>query len=192
MFSLSAIFGTTSALFMLAGSLPYIRGVLKNEIRPHVFSWFLWGMVDVIAAAAQLAGGAGAGSWATMAGAAGALIITFLAFQKRDKIIITRFDWIIFAVTLAIIPLWAVTREPVMAALLSTAINSAAFFITIKKTWHDPSSENALSYVLYTLGWGLSLLALSQYNLTSLLYPLVAVLLNGVVIALILRGKKAP
>lgn len=185
--------GVVSFILMLVGSVPYVRAVLKGETKPHLFSWIIWHLVDDIAVAAQFAAGAGAGLLATLAGSLASLGIAFLAIQRRAAITITRFDWSTFAITLSAIPLWIITKEPLSAALIATAINAAAFLITMRKAWADPASENATAYLVYTAGWLFGILALVDYNLTSTLYPLVGMIMNFAVALIVMfrpRGLK--
>lgn len=43
--------------------VPYVRSILKGRTRPHVFSWFIWGITTVIVFLAQLEADGGVGAW---------------------------------------------------------------------------------------------------------------------------------
>lgn len=43
--------------------LPYLLSVLRNQVKPHVFSWVIWASTTFIAFLAQLADNAGVGAW---------------------------------------------------------------------------------------------------------------------------------
>jgi hypothetical protein len=38
---------------------PYIRSIMRDETKPHVFSWVIWGTTTFVAFLAQLDGGRG-------------------------------------------------------------------------------------------------------------------------------------
>ncbi|VAX06896.1 hypothetical protein MNBD_GAMMA25-1518 [hydrothermal vent metagenome] len=50
-------------IITLVAFFPYIRSIIKNTIRPHVFSWVIWGMTTVVVFFAQLQDKGGAGAW---------------------------------------------------------------------------------------------------------------------------------
>jgi len=37
------IFSLIAIALTFAAFLPYIRAILRDEIKPHVFSWVIWG-----------------------------------------------------------------------------------------------------------------------------------------------------
>ena len=45
--------------------IPYFRDIFKRQTKPHIFSWFVWGLISIIAFFAQLAKGAGVGALVT-------------------------------------------------------------------------------------------------------------------------------
>ena len=42
---------------------PYIRSILNDAIKPHVFSWVIWGTTTSVVFLAQLEDNGGAGAW---------------------------------------------------------------------------------------------------------------------------------
>ncbi len=42
---------------------PYIRSIIKGAIKPHVFSWVIWGTTTFVVFLAQLEDNGGAGAW---------------------------------------------------------------------------------------------------------------------------------
>ncbi|PHS72188.1 MAG: hypothetical protein COB22_05675 [Cycloclasticus sp.] len=59
---------------------PYIRSILKGEVKPHVFSWVIWGTTTLIVFFAQLAGGAGVGAWPIGISSLITIYVAFLAY----------------------------------------------------------------------------------------------------------------
>ena len=48
------ILGIVAILLTLIAVIPYIRDILLNKIKPHAFSWFIWGLVTLIIFAAEI------------------------------------------------------------------------------------------------------------------------------------------
>lgn len=75
---------------------PYIRSFLRGEIKPHVFTWVIWGLGTWIVFFAQLADGVGAGAWVIGISGIISSYIAVLAYTKRGNIAITKSDWMFF------------------------------------------------------------------------------------------------
>lgn len=73
---------------------PYIRSIIRGSIKPHVFSWVIWGTTTFVLFLAQLEGHGGAGAWPIGVSGSITIFIAFLAFIKRSDIIITKTDWL--------------------------------------------------------------------------------------------------
>lgn len=46
-----------AVVLTFVGYAPYIRDTIKGKTKPHVYTWFVWGLVTAIAYALQLRGG---------------------------------------------------------------------------------------------------------------------------------------
>ena len=57
------LFSLLAIALTFIGFYPYIRGVLKNSIKPHFFSWLIWSLVTLVVFVAQLKEGGGLGAW---------------------------------------------------------------------------------------------------------------------------------
>ena len=82
---------------------------------------------------------------------------------------------------------WYLTKNPTLSVIILTLINSAVFIPTIRKTINDPTSETLSSYVIHATRHSLSILALSNYSISTFLYPLVTALMNVIVTLIIIR-----
>src|SRR5665213_1514293 len=63
--SIKPLLGIAAVCLGLLAYIIYIASTLKNKIKPHAFSWLLWTLTTAIVFTAQIAKGAGAGSWST-------------------------------------------------------------------------------------------------------------------------------
>src|SRR3989338_9631999 len=90
------VLGIIAIILGFVGYMPYFREMFLGKTRPHVFSWFVWGLLTGIAFFAQIAKGGGAGAWVTGFSAIICFCIAVLAFFYGEKQI-TKSDWFSFA-----------------------------------------------------------------------------------------------
>ena len=184
------VLGTASLAVCAAGSVPYAISAVRGRTRPHVFTWFTWGLLNGIIFLAQGAGGAGPGRWAAAFGCVVSFIVAFLGLTRGERHI-TRSDWFAFLLAMAIIPLWYVTRNPLYAVLQATFIDALAYYPTFRKSWTKPDEESAKSYFIFALGWVVSLTATDTYNFTTTITGVSSALANSCLVAMLLSRRKA-
>jgi hypothetical protein len=184
------ILGSLAVLIGFVGYVPYIRDVLRGKTNPHVFSWFLWGVMETIAFFAQISKGGGSGAWVTGTGALIAFFVAILALKRKDKQIVF-FDWVALAGAVVGIILWQITNNPLMAIIFVTIADALAFIPTFRKSYSKPHEETLFEYGLSGLKWIFGIFALSSLNLTTWLYPasLIATNFGFIIMALIRRRQ---
>lgn len=148
----------------------YARSVFKKEIKPHLFSWLIWGILSAIAAGAQFVSQAGLGAWTTVYNAVFNLTIAVLALRFGEKHI-TKSDWVFLLTSLSALPVWQWTRNPFYAVLIVTLINGMGFMPTYRKSFFEPFQESLLVFSLAVPGSLWMLFSVETYSLTTLLYP---------------------
>lgn len=79
------LIGIIAVILTFVGYVPYLRDTINGKTKPHVYSWFLWGFVTLIAFALQVSAGAGAGSLVTLAAAIVSLVIFALGMRQGKK-----------------------------------------------------------------------------------------------------------
>jgi len=175
------------ALFLnVVSSIPYIWLMLRGEVRPHVFSWIIWCLACTIVFAAQYSANAGPGGWTTGMGALICLFVIFLCFLQRADWSIYRSDWVAFLGALAIIPIWYVTENALVAAILGTLIDSLAYYPTFRKSYRNPHQELISMYFIANLKHIASLFAMSSYSVTTLVMPVVMLIMNSALIGMLI------
>ncbi|MFA6092615.1 MAG: hypothetical protein WCU88_13410 [Elusimicrobiota bacterium] len=184
-----ALLGALSVVMMVCSRAGYFAGIFRGKTRPHVFSWFIWGTISVIGFAAQATQGAGPGSWARGFGSATCFLLVAISCFKGEKDI-KRADWMTLAAALSAIPLWIATKTPFWSVLIVCGIDTLGYLPTVRKSWHKPKEELAVSYLFSCLGAVFSLLAIERYTPSTWLYPLVLSFSNGAMwIFLLLRRR---
>jgi hypothetical protein len=157
-------------LFAIAGSivnftacLGYVRAILKGEAAPNRVTWFLWGLVPLIAGIAQLRAGVGISTLVVLSVGAGPACIVLASFARgKGSWQLGPFDYICGACALAALALWAVTGEPVTAIVLSILGDFAAALPTFRKAWLAPATENRSTYVIAFVGMILGILSVKE------------------------------
>jgi hypothetical protein len=177
--------GLLSLAIGLIGYLPYLYGLYRGKLRPHIFTWFLWGLLMVIAFAGQISGDGGIGTWVTGFSAFMCFFISAIAFSHGENDI-TRSDWITFGAGLTTIPLWLVTKNPFWSMLVIIVIEFFATWPTARKSWMKPQQESPTTYFLAGVKFIPSILAMQKFNLITLGYPVALVLINLGLVSLLL------
>lgn len=168
----------------------YLRSILREEAKPHAVTWGIWGIMMATVSFAQVSAGGGAGSWLTALSAGATIAFFSFSLTSSARQYITKTDWWMLAgALLAIVP-WLLTKNPLWSIILVTIIDALAYGPTVRKAYHHPHTEPALSFALASLKWLPALLALSTISLTTALYPTFLMLANGSMAIMLLTRRK--
>lgn len=190
MLEIKTIISLIAILLTFVGYIPYIRDTISGKTKPHIYTWFIWGLVTIIAFGLQVSAGAGVGSWVTFAVAAVCVFIFVLGLRNGNKDI-TKSDTFFFILSLVSLFVWLILKQPIISVILVSTTDMLGFIPTIRKSWNKPYSETLFSYELNAFRHGLSLFALQNYNIVTWLYPVSWVFANAIFSAvLIVRRKK--
>jgi len=162
--------GVAIALTFIA-FFPYIRAIIQGAIKPHVFSWVIWGTTTFVVFLAQLEDGGGVGAWPIGVSGSITIFIAILAYVKRADIAITRTDWLFFVMALSSLPFWYLTSDPLSAVVILTAVDVLGFGPTVRKAYAYPHSESLLFFALFTARNLIVIMALENYSITTVLFP---------------------
>lgn len=166
------IFSGLAILLTFVAFVPYIRSILRGNTRPHVFSWFIWGNTTVIVFFAQLEAQGGIGAWPIGLSGIVTVGVAVLAFLKRADISITRIDWVFFTIALASLPFWYLTSDPLWTVVILTLVDLLGFGPTMRKAYGFPHQESQLFFLSFMLRNVFVILALEDYSVTTVLFPL--------------------
>jgi hypothetical protein len=190
MLEIKTILSFLAIILAFVGYLPYFRDTIKGKTTPHIYTWFIWGLVTAIVFALQFSAGGGPGSWVSLAVVIISIIVFFLGL-KNGKKDITKTDTLFFILSIVALLIWLVLKQPVISAVLVTIIDMLGFAPTIRKSWNKPYSETLFTYELGAFRHGLSFLALQHYNIITWLNPVSWIIGNTFFsIILIMRRRK--
>jgi len=177
--------------FTLIAFAPYIRSIIKDKIKPHVFSWFIWGSTTFVVFLAQLEDNAGAGAWPIGVSGSITIFIAFLAYVKRADISITKTDWLFLISAMSSLPLWYFTSDPLWAVIILTVVDVLGFGPTVRKAYFMPHSESLLFFALFTARNLIVILALENYSVTTVLFPAVIAAVCTLLLVMIFYRRRA-
>lgn len=172
-------------------TLPYIRALLKGQVRPRLVSWGVWAVLAGVMTFAALTAGEVQSALLTGVTAAACATVLILGWQQGSRTM-ARLDWLCLVGALVGIGVFVVMRDPLLALAVSVAVDAIAFIPTLVHAWTDPEEESLLCFALAAIGELLVVAAIlsAAPTLAGLLYPIYAVLFNGSVVVLLLAGRR--
>jgi hypothetical protein len=189
MYDPKVIVGLIASLLVFVGYAPYVIDTLKGKTKPHIYTWFIWGVVTLLVFFFQFNAGAGAGSWLTLSAGLVCLFIFMLSFRHGARNI-TRLDAVFLMLALVALGLWVITKQPLVSVILLVVIDMLGFIPTIRKSWNKPYTETLFSYGLNTFRFAIGIYALEAYTAVTYLYPVAWLFANGLFSVLLLVRRK--
>lgn len=171
--------------------IPYVLSIWHNRIKPHAFSWIIWGVTTLIVFFAQWQAKAGWGAIPIGFSAVLTLTVAGLAFYKKTDTDITPTDWIFFLGALSSMPVWWLTNDPTWSVLVLTIVDLLGFGPTIRKSYEKPHEESALFFTWFAIRNALVLLALESYSVATSVFPAVIGLACVLVVILIMLRRQS-
>jgi phosphatidylglycerophosphate synthase len=168
---LPASFIVVAVLLRLASGASYFKATWDGIAKPSIISWFFWSITALIAFAVQLVKGAGPEAFVTLAIGISPIAVCIAALHKGGyKIALSYSDkWCIFLTIIGII-LWLVSKDPLMALLMSILADIFSSVPTILKSYRDPESEHPTAYILSIVSMAVTLLAIHNWQLSHWLF----------------------
>jgi hypothetical protein len=184
------LLSAVAIVLTLIAFLPYIRSIINNSIKPHVFSWVIWGSTTFVVFLAQLEDDAGVGAWPIGVSGIITIFIALLAYIKRADISLTRADWLFFVSAMSSLPLWYLTSDPLWAVVVLTTVDVLGFGPTVRKAYSQPHSESVLFFSLFAARNVIVIMALENYSITTVLFPVVIAATCLLLIVMILYRRR--
>lgn len=187
---LKEILSTIAIALTFIAFYPYLRGILRGTIKPHVFSWVIWGITTLVVFFAQLQSHGGVGSWPIGVSGAITTLIAVAAYVKRADVAITKADWLFLISALASLPVWYFTSNPAWAVAVLTIVDLLGFGPTVRKAYAHPYSESLPFFSLFAARNSLVLMALESYSVATVLFPAAVASACVVLMALIVYRRR--
>jgi len=190
MMSYKEIFSAIAIALTIIAFFPYIRSILKEETKPHVFSWVIWGSTTFIVFLAQLKDGGGVGAWPIGLSGLITIVVAILAYLKKSDLTITSIDWCFFLSAMASLPVWYFTSDPLWAVVILTAVDVLGFGPTVRKAYFHPFEENLTFFSLFMARNLIVIMALEYYSPTTVLFPAVIAAACMVLIVMVMLRRR--
>ena len=188
--SCKELLSAVAIVLTFAAFVPYFHAIIRGVTKPHVFSWVIWGSTTFMVFLAQIEDGAGVGAWPIGVSGIITIFIAILAYMKRSDITTTRVDWVFFISALLSLPLWYLTSDPLWAVVILTIIDALGFVPTFRKVHRFPHSESLLFFALFAARNLIVMMALDNYSVTTVLFPVVIAVMCLLLIAMALHRRR--
>lgn len=168
---LPAGFIVVAILLRLASGASYFKATWNGTATPSIVSWFFWSVTALIAFAVQLIKGAGPEALVTLAIGISPIAVCIAALHKGDyRITLSYSDkWCIGLTSMGII-LWLISKDPLMALLMSILADIFSSVPTILKSYRNPESEHPTAYMLSIVSMALTLLTITRWQPSNWLF----------------------
>jgi hypothetical protein len=184
------ILGIIAIAIGLVSYIPYFKDIFSGHTKPHMFSWFVWALLEGTAFFAQLSKGAGAGAWVTGTTSILCLSVFAVSLSRGEKNITTSDKLSLAGAMLGII-LWYFSQNALTAVILVSVTDFLGFIPTFRKSYFKPHEETAKLYMMSVLKLIFSLLALKSFNLTTAIYPASMILTNVSFLVMVFFRRKS-
>ena len=190
-YSAKAVFSAAALLLTFVAFIPYYRGILQDEVKPHVFTWFIWAAGTVIVFAAQLSDGAGLGAWPI--GGSGLMTggVALLALTRAADTSSVRMDWVFLVLAASALPFWFVTSTALSAVVILTVVDLLGFGPSVRKAYDHPFEESVTFFIVGVVCNVCVLLALENMSWTTALFPAAVGIACLLFVGLILVRRRA-
>lgn len=160
-----------SALISIGTIIYYVRTILSGKIKPHMFTWLIWGIVTAVVAVTQISSKGGAGSILAVIVTVNCFIVAGMAYYKGDRSF-PWFDKVCLIACIIAIALWPMMKAPLLSLVMVTIIDTFGFIPTLRKSFKNPQEENLIVFFFYGLAYLISVFALEKVNWLTSLYPI--------------------
>lgn len=159
--------------FNILGNFSYLKAVVGGKAKPHKVSWFIWALAPLIAFAAQISQGVGISSLMTFAVGFGPLLVFLASFLNRKAVWkISNFDYFCLILSLMAVILWIITKDALLALILSIVADAIACIPTLIKSWYFPETEDYKAYLFAGISAFITTLTIHDWNFQTFAFPI--------------------
>lgn len=187
--NLKIVFAGISSIVGVLCFIPYIRDIFLNKTKPHSYSWFIWAILQAIAAAAMWSGGAGVAIASSVIGAALCGFIFILSLKRGTKNI-TKFDTVCLFGALIALAVYLSLHNALLSIIFATLTDVIGSLSTLRKAYKEPDTETASTHLLSGTSGAFAIAAIANFNVTTSLYLLTVTLLDTCCGLIVLARKK--
>ncbi len=171
--------------------IPYLRDIVGRKTKPRLVTWFNWSLLTGIATAAAIADKQWPSAVLTGTATIATMLIVVFGLRYGDTKIET-FDVICQLAAILGLILWLVSNDPLVAIVITVAVDFIAGLPTFKHSWTKPHEETISAFMIATVASILALFAIQEPQASGLIYPIYILCANIFIICLIRFSPHAP
>lgn len=175
--NITIILVVISSILTLVSVIPYLIDIVKGRTKPRVVSWFVWSLLTGISFAASLTEHQYPTAALMFCSVLATMAIVVLGWKNGDKKI-NRLDIFCFIGVVIGIIFWVIFNSPSIAVVAMIAIDFIGGIPTQVHAWEKPQEETMKTFVLGLIGSLLTLMTVTNWQITAFAYPLFLVIIN--------------
>ena len=180
-----------ASVLVSVGIVLYAIEMFRGRAQPNRVSWLLWGVLPIITWLASISEGAGASAILALALGVGALVIFGLSFfVKQAYWKTTRLDIVCGGCSVLAIAVWAITQDGNVAIALLIVADFLAAAPTIVKSYREPESEHALTYVLSVVGALITILTINVWTFANAAFSIYIFLVAAAIVTCLIVPRR--
>lgn len=182
--------GLLGGALSFAAYIPFIQSMIRGEARPERAKYFIWALSNVLIVLSYYLLGARETLWLPLAYAAGSAVVAVMAlfYGKEGWGVYEKLILVVAAISAV---RWVFFDNVFFALVINLAIGYMSYLPRLKRLAFDEGNhlEKPEDWVLFTIGAGLTVLAIPQWTVEIALLPVVVFVMNAAVLALALRRQ---
>jgi len=187
--NITAIAGIVAGILSFAAYIPLVLAIKSKKARPNRATWIIWSMVTILITISYYASGARDTIWVPLIYGICSFIIAILSL-KHGEGGWTPFDrWCLAGAGLSAL-LWWCFNSPLIALFMNVTIDFIGALPTIRKSYHDPESEDRITWGLFFAGSIANVFAINKWTFVIALYPILQVVIIGIIAGLVFKRRK--
>jgi hypothetical protein len=183
------------ALGFLSVALAIIAAIInvfqtaRGDVRPHPLSWFLFGILSATGYWVQRDQGAHQGSWTLLAMTIICFVFVAASVARGERSFSPR-EWSFAVAGGAVFVLYLFTREPNVAAALTTIVDALGYGPTFVRGWSHLRKDSVTSFALNGVKFIPSLMAMDPISFATSFYPATLLVLNAAVSTMLVLRRR--
>ncbi|WP_433607895.1 hypothetical protein ACQP2P_34010 [Dactylosporangium sp. CA-139114] len=154
--------------FNIFGTAWYVRGAIRNTVRPHPVTWLVWAVAPGVAFVVQVGSSVGLQSILTLVVAANPAVVFAVLLRDRDvRWSVSGLDVLCGGLALIALVAWVTFRDAGASVMLAVTADLLAAVPTFRKAWKDPHSESLMIYACVATSAGITLLTVDRWSLAE-------------------------
>jgi hypothetical protein len=167
--------GILAGVLITVSVIPYALRTYQRKITPNLVSWSIWALLGLAILLTYKSSGATSNVWPAVFGFTNPLLISVLLIWKgkREKPDAIETACVIVGV-LSIAIWWFVKDSRYLsqyALYVALLADACAAIPTIKFVWTSPDKDRPFAWVVYSIGYGLGMLAIEEHTFANYVLP---------------------